>query len=160
MSLATTDLSDAHPSAVQAADPIFRDYGGRRAFHGPMTTLKLFEDNALVRRALEEPGSGRVLVIDGGGSMRCALLGDQLAELAVRHEWAGVVVFGCIRDSEAIGQLPLGVKALATHPLKSIKRGEGQRDLPVRFAGVTFRPGAWLYADADGLLVSDEALPG
>lgn len=160
MSLATTDLSDAHPSAVQAADPIFRDYGGRRAFHGPMTTLKLFEDNALVRTALEEPGSGRVLVIDGGGSMRCALLGDQLAELAVRHEWAGVVVFGCIRDSEAIGQLPLGVKALATHPLKSIKRGEGQRDLPVRFAGVTFRPGAWLYADADGLLVSDEALPG
>ncbi|HXF08041.1 MAG TPA: ribonuclease E activity regulator RraA [Candidatus Acidoferrales bacterium] len=160
MSLATTDLSDAHPSAVQAADPIFRDYGGRRAFHGPMTTLKLFEDNALVRTALEEPGSGRVLVIDGGGSMRCALLGDQLAELAVRHEWAGVVVFGCIRDSEAIGQLPLGVKALATHPLKSIKRGEGQRDLPVRFAGVTFRPGAWLYADADGLLISDEALPG
>ncbi|MFZ5534407.1 MAG: ribonuclease E activity regulator RraA [Pseudomonadota bacterium] len=160
MSLATTDLSDAHPSAVQAADPIFRDYGGRRAFHGPMTTLKLFEDNALVRRALEEPGSGRVLVIDGGGSMRCALLGDQLAELAVRHEWAGVVVFGCIRDSEAIGQLPLGVKALATHPLKSIKRGEGQRDLSVRFAGVTFRPGAWLYADADGLLISDEALPG
>lgn len=92
--------------------------------------------------------------------MRCALLGDQLAELAVRHAWAGVVVYGCIRDSAAIGQLPLGVKALATHPLKSIKRGEGQRDLPVRFAGVTFRPGAWLYADGDGLLVSDEALPG
>lgn len=141
MSLATTDLSDAHPTAVQAADPIFRDYGGRRAFHGPITTLKLFEDNALVRSALETAGEGRVLVVDGGGSMRCALLGDQLAELAVRHAWAGVVVYGCIRDSEAIGQLALGVKALATHPLKSIKRGEGQRDLPVRFAGVTFRPG-------------------
>jgi regulator of ribonuclease activity A len=160
MSLATTDLSDAHPTAVQAADPIFRDYGGRRAFHGPITTLKLFEDNALVRSALETAGEGRVLVVDGGGSMRCALLGDQLAELAVRHAWAGVVVYGCIRDSEAIGQLALGVKALATHPLKSIKRGEGQRDLPVRFAGVTFRPGAWLYADADGLIVSDQALPG
>ena len=160
MSLATTDLSDAHPAAVQAADPIFRDFGGQRAFHGPITTLKLFEDNALVRSALETPGEGRVLVVDGGGSLRCALLGDQLAELAVRHAWAGVVVYGCIRDSEAIGQLRLGVKALATHPLKSIKRGEGQRDLPVHFAGVTFRPGAWLYADADGLLVSDEALPG
>lgn len=160
MSLATTDLSDAHPTAVQAADPIFRDYGGRRAFHGPITTLKLFEDNALVRSALETAGEGRVLVVDGGGSMRCALLGDQLAELAVRHAWAGVVVYGCIRDSEVIGQLDLGVKALATHPLKSIKRGEGQRDLPVRFAGVTFRPGAWLYADADGLIVSDQALPG
>jgi regulator of ribonuclease activity A len=160
MSLATTDLSDAHPAAVQVADPIFRDYGGRSAFHGPIATLKLFEDNALVRMALEGPGNGRVLVIDGGGSMRCALLGDQLAELAVRHEWVGVVVYGCIRDSEAIGRLPLGVKALATHPLKSIKRGEGQRDLPVRFAGVTFRPRAWLYADGDGLLVSDEALPG
>lgn len=157
MSVATTDLSDAHPD-VQVAEPIFRDFGGRRAFHGPMTTLKLFEDNALVRTALEGPGNGRVLVIDGGGSMRCALLGDQLAELAVRHEWAGVVVFGCIRDSEAIGRLPLGVKALATHPLKSIKRGEGQRDLPVRFAGVTFRPGAWLYADADGVILSDRAL--
>ena len=159
MSLATTDLSDAHPAAVRAADPIFRDYGGQRTFHGPITTLKLFEDNALVRSALETPGEGRVLVVDGGGSLRCALLGDQLAELAVRHAWAGVVVYGCIRDSEAIGLLPLGVKALATHPLKSIKRGEGQRDLPVHFAGVTFRPGAWLYADADGLLVSDEALP-
>ena len=157
MSVATTDLSDAHPD-VQVAEPIFRDFGGRRAFHGPMTTLKLFEDNALVRTALEGPGNGRVLVIDGGGSMRCALLGDQLAELAVRHEWSGVVVFGCIRDSEAIGRLPLGVKALATHPLKSIKRGEGQRDLPVRFAGVTFRPGAWLYADADGVILSDRAL--
>lgn len=157
MSVATTDLSDAHPD-VQVAEPIFRDFGGRRAFHGPMTTLKLFEDNALVRTALEGPGNGRVLVIDGGGSMRCALLGDQLAELAVRHEWAGVVVFGCIRDSEAIGRLQLGVKALATHPLKSIKRGEGQRDLPVRFAGVTFRPGAWLYADADGVILSDRAL--
>ena len=113
MSLATTDLSDAHPTAVQAADPIFRDYGGRRAFHGPITTLKLFEDNALVRSALETPGEGRVLVVDGGGSLRCALLGDQLAELAVRHAWAGVVVYGCIRDSEAIGLLPLGVKALS-----------------------------------------------
>ena len=136
----------------------FRDFGGQRAFHGAIATVKLFEDNALVRSILETPGAGRVLVVDGGGSMRCALLGDQLAELAVRNGWAGVVVHGCIRDSEAIGQLPLGVKALATHPLKSIKRGEGQREIPVRFAGVQFRPGAWLYADGDGLIVSEQPL--
>ncbi|TFZ83524.1 ribonuclease E activity regulator RraA [Candidatus Macondimonas diazotrophica] len=155
MSYATTDLTDAHPEAFQVAEPIFRDFGGRLAFHGPMVTLKLFEDNALVRGTLETPGEGRVLVVDGGGSLRCALLGDQLAELAVRNAWAGVVVYGCIRDSEAIGGLPLGVKALATHPVKSIKRGEGQRDIPVRFAGIQFRPGAWLYADGDGLILSD-----
>ena len=155
MSYATTDLTDAHPEAFQVAEPIFRDFGGRLAFHGPMVTLKLFEDNALVRGTLETPGEGRVLVVDGGGSLRCALLGDQLAELAVRNTWAGVVVYGCIRDSEAIGGLPLGVKALARHPVKSIKRGEGQRDIPVRFAGIQFRPGAWLYADGDGLILSD-----
>ena len=158
MSYATTDLSDAHPDAIQVAEPMFRDFGGQRAFHGAIATVKLFEDNALVRSILETPGAGRVLVVDGGGSMRCALLGDQLAELAVRNGWAGVVVHGCIRDSEAIGQLPLGVKALATHPLKSIKRGEGQREIPVRFAGVHFRPGAWLYADGDGLIVSEHPL--
>ncbi|MGB2942606.1 MAG: ribonuclease E activity regulator RraA [Candidatus Macondimonas sp.] len=158
MSHATTDLSDAHPDAIQVAEPMFRDFGGQRAFHGAIATVKLFEDNALVRSILETPGAERVLVVDGGGSMRCALLGDQLAELAVRNGWAGVVVYGCIRDSEAIGQLPLGVKALATHPLKSIKRGEGQREIPVRFAGVHFRPGAWLYADGDGLIVSEHPL--
>jgi len=157
MSHATTDLSDAHPEA-QVCDPVFRDFGGKPAFHGPIQTLKIFEDNALVRSILETPGAGRVLVVDGGGSMRCALLGDQLAELAVRNAWAGVVVYGCIRDSEAIARLPLGVKALATHPLKSIKRGEGQREIPVRFAGVWFRPGAWLYADGDGLIVSEQPL--
>ena len=158
MSHATTDLSDAHPDAIQVAEPMFRDFGGQRAFHGAIATVKLFEDNALVRSILETPGAERVLVVDGGGSMRCALLGDQLAELAVRNGWAGGVVYGCIRDSEAIGQLPLGVKALATHPLKSIKRGEGQREIPVRFAGVHFRPGAWLYADGDGLIVSEHPL--
>lgn len=158
MSHATTDLSDAHPDAIQVAEPMFRDFGGQRAFHGAIATVKLFEDNALVRSILETPGAERVLVVDGGGSMRCALLGDQLAELAVRNGWAGVVVYGCIRDSEAIGQLPLGVKALATHPLKSIKRGEGQREIPVRFAGVHFRPGTWLYADGDGLIVSEHPL--
>src|SRR5580692_3709334 len=108
MSFATTDLSDAYPQ-IPACDPIFRDYGGHLEFHGPITTLRLFEDNSLVRKALEGPGEGRVLVVDGGGSLRCALLGDQLAELAVKNGWAGVVVYGCIRDSEAIGEMDLGV---------------------------------------------------
>jgi len=160
MSLATTDLSDAHPDKVQVTAPGFRDFGARVAFHGQIVTLKIFEDNSLVRQILGEPGKSRVLVVDGGGSMRCALLGDQLAQLAVDNGWAGVVVYGCIRDSAIIGKLPLGVKALATHPLKSHKRGEGQRDLPVTFAGVTFRPGDMLYADEDGMLTSVTILEG
>ncbi|MDY6942739.1 MAG: ribonuclease E activity regulator RraA [Pseudomonadota bacterium] len=158
MSLATTDLCDAYSDQLQVVEPLFRDFGGRVHFHGAIATLKVFEDNSLVRRALETPGEERVLVVDGGGSLRCALLGDQLGELAVENGWAGIVVYGCIRDSDAIGQLDLGVKAITTHPLKSVKRGGGQENIDVRFLGVTFRPGAWLYADADGIVVSDGAL--
>jgi regulator of ribonuclease activity A len=168
----TTDLCDAlfeqRPNATGAADfatralplavvdPIFRDYGGRRAFAGPIRTLKVFEDNVLVRDALSERGDGRVLVVDGGGSLRCALLGDQLAALGVENDWSGIVVFGCIRDSAAIATMDLGVKALATHPLKSVKKGAGDRDIPVTFGGVTFLPGSWLYADEDGIVVTAE----
>lgn len=154
----TTDLCDQHGDAVRVARPVFRDYGGRRAFHGPIATVVAPEDNSLVRAALEEPGQGRVLVVDGGGSEKVALLGDLLAELAVKHGWAGVVVNGCIRDSEAVGQLPLGVKALGTCPRKSEKKGRGSRDVPVSFAGLTFAPGEWLYADGDGLIVSSVSL--
>jgi regulator of ribonuclease activity A len=121
-------------------------------------TVKVFEDNSLVRSALEESGEGRILVVDGGGSMRCALLGDQLAELAEENDWAGVIVNGCIRDSAAIAEIPIGVKAIGVHPLKSVKRGVGERDIPVRFAGVTFLPGHYIYADEDGLLVSEKPL--
>ena len=127
-------------------------------FCGPIVTLKVFEDNSLVRAVLEEPGDNRVLVVDGGGSMRCALLGDQLAELAEENDWAGVVVNGCIRDSAAISEIEVGVKALGVHPLKSVKRGIGERDIPVRFAGVNFIPGHHLYADEDGLIVSEKPL--
>jgi regulator of ribonuclease activity A len=154
MSTATTDLSDAHPQA-QVCDPIFHDFGGKKAFHGPIATLKVFEDNALVRTALEEKGDGRVLVVDGGGSRRCALLGGNLAQLAVKNGWAGVVVYGCVRDSVEIASLPVGVKALAVHPRKSAKGlHSAQRDRPVSFAGVTFRSGEWLYADPDGIIIS------
>lgn len=155
---ATTDLCDVYSDALQVAEPIFRDYGGVRAFYGTAVTLKLFEDNSLVREALGEPGDGRVLVIDGGGSKRCALLGDQLAELAVQNHWRGVIVYGCIRDSARIAQLPLGVKALGVHPLKSVKRGEGQRNLALRFAGIVIHPDDMLYADEDGVVVSSKPL--
>ncbi|MBV2234935.1 MAG: ribonuclease E activity regulator RraA [Sterolibacterium sp.] len=162
-SWATTDLLDAHEhllptGQLQVAAPLLRAYGGQAAFSGPIATLKLFEDNALVRTTLSQAGQGRVLVVDGGGSLRCALLGDQLAELAVNNHWAGVVVYGCIRDSRAIAGMALGVLALATHPLKSIKRNTGESALPVSFAGVRFTPGEFLYADEDGLIVSQTAL--
>ena len=140
------------------AAPLFRDFGGRDAFAGPISTLKVFEDNALVRSALEEPGQGRVLVVDGGGSLRTALVGGNLAVLAAKNGWDGVLVYGCIRDSAEIAVVDVGVKALAAMPLKSAKRGWGERDVPVTFAGVTFQPGAWLYADRDGVIVADGEL--
>ncbi|MFN8317008.1 MAG: ribonuclease E activity regulator RraA [Chitinophagales bacterium] len=158
MSLKTTDLSDLHPKKVQAAESLFRDFGGRKMFHGEIVTLKLFEDNSFVRKVLEQNGEGKVLVIDGGGSLRCALLGDQLGELAVKNKWNGVLVFGCVRDSEALSQLDLGIKALNTHPLKTEKRNEGQENIAVRFAGLDFVPGTFIYADEDGVLVTTEKL--
>ncbi|MDD2407282.1 MAG: ribonuclease E activity regulator RraA [Tepidiphilus sp.] len=158
MDFHTADLCDAHEDRVRVLAPMLRSYGGARAAGGPVRTLKIFEDNALVREMLAEPGQGAMLVIDGGGSLRRALLGDNLAELAVKNGWAGVIVYGCIRDSAAIGQLPLGVWALATHPQKTVKRGEGQRDVPVSFGGVTFAPGMFAYADEDGVIVSDAPL--
>lgn len=158
MDLLTTDLCDAHEGKVRVVAPMFRSYGGRKAFCGPLATLKLFEDNGLVRKALESAGNGRVLVIDGGGSLRRALVGDQLAALGVKNGWAGIVVYGCIRDSRAIGGMDLGVFALATHPQKTLKKNEGDADVPVTFGGVTFTPGEWLYADEDGVIVSAAAL--
>lgn len=158
MSLKTTDLSDLHPKKVQAAESLFRDFGGRKMFHGEIVTLKIFEDNSFVRKVLEQNGEGKVLVIDGGGSLRCALLGDQLGELAVKNKWNGVLVFGCVRDSEALSQLDLGIKALNTHPLKTEKRNEGQENIAVRFAGLDFVPGTFIYADEDGVLVTTEKL--
>lgn len=158
MDFLTTDLVDAHEDAVRVLDPMLRHFGGATRFCGPIATVKLFEDNSLVRAALSEPGDGRVLVVDGGGSLRCALLGDMLGELAVQNGWAGVVVYGCVRDSVALARLPLGVCALATHPKKSQKRGEGQSGLTLRFCGVDFVPGHWLYADEDGALLADRPL--
>ncbi len=158
MSFLTTDLYDANEGKVAVLQPMLKSYGGKPRFAGQIVTLKLYEDNTLVREVLGEAGAGKVLVVDGGGSLRCALLGDQIAELAVKNQWEGVVIYGCIRDSVAIAALPLGVRALDTNPKKSVKRNEGTRDLVLNFGGVDFTPGHWLYADEDGVLVSPTAL--
>mmetsp|Transcript_48115 Transcript_48115/g.154190 ORF Transcript_48115/g.154190 Transcript_48115/m.154190 type:complete len:209 (+) Transcript_48115:54-680(+) len=167
----TADLCDVHhPENVdETLDPkdkkvqimapgLLRDYGGVIRFSGPASTVKCFENNPLVRQALGEPGRGRVLVVDGGASMRCALLGDNLAAMGVANGWSGVIVNGCIRDSRDIGSMGIGVKAISTHPLKSSKRDPGHREVPVGFGGVTIRPGDWVHCDEDGVLVAPEEL--
>jgi regulator of ribonuclease activity A len=162
MTFKTPDLCDEFEgelgSAVRVVAPMFQTYGGRKSFSGQIVTLKVFEDNSLVREAFGEDGKGKVLVIDGGGSLRCALVGDQLAILAQSKGWEGVVVYGCIRDSGDINGIDIGVRALNTHPQKSIKKGVGDKNLAVTFGGVTFKPGEFLYADEDGVLVSSKAL--
>ena len=158
MRFKTADLCDAHSDTLQVAEPGFRDYGGHSRFYGQIVTLKLFEDNSLVRDTLALPGHGKVLVVDGGGSRRCALLGDMLAAKALENSWSGILVNGCIRDSAEIANMALGVKALDTHPLKSIKRGFGETNLQLHFAGVSFNPGDSLYADEDGVILSPEPL--
>ena len=158
MPFKTADLCDDHGDRLQIAEPGFSSYGGKPRFHGEIVTLKLFEDNSLVREAVGSAGDGKVLVVDGGGSLRCALLGDLLAARAVENGWSGLLINGCIRDSADIARMPLGVRALATHPLKSVKRGVGETNVPVRFAGVTFRPGDTLYADEDGIVISGSDL--
>ena len=155
---ATADLYDTHGEALRVLAPIFRDYGGLRTFAGEVVTLKVYEDNSLVRAALEEAGHGRVLVVDGGGSLRCALVGDNLAELGHKNGWAGIVVYGCIRDSAPIGALAIGVKALATNPRKSVKKGEGERNVTLRLAEVVIEPGDYLYADVDGVVLAKAKL--
>jgi regulator of ribonuclease activity A len=155
---ATTDLCDAHPDKLQVCEPVFSAYGRRRAFAGPVSTVRCFEDNSLVKEAVESPGHGRVLVVDGGGSKRRALFGGNLGAAAVRNGWSGVIIHGCIRDVAELEPLELGIRALGTMPLRSEKRGEGERDVPVRFAGVTFRPGDHVYVDEDGVVVSATSL--
>lgn len=162
MSFKTPDLCDQYEAdlgkTVRVVAPMFQRYGGRTGFAGQIVTLKLFEDNSLVREAFAGDGKGKVLVVDGGGSQRCALVGDQLAILANRNGWEGVVVYGCIRDSGDINGIDIGVRALNTHPQKTQKKGVGERDVAVTFGGVTFNPGEYLYADEDGILVADRPL--
>ncbi|MES2264209.1 MAG: ribonuclease E activity regulator RraA [Pseudomonadota bacterium] len=163
MSFATTDLCDDNMSLLDdgrlaVLPPVFRHFGKHVQFSGRVSTLKVFEDNALVRATLETPGNGNVLVIDGGGSLRRALVGGQLGLLAQDNGWAGIVVDGCIRDSEEINACEIGVRALATHPQKSAKKGAGERNVRVHIGGVPVNPGDWIYADADGVLVAQQKL--
>jgi regulator of ribonuclease activity A len=154
----TADLCDEFGSLVRVAEPLFKDYGGLGSFCGPLATVRVFEDNVLVREALEEEGGGQVLVVDGGGSTRCALIGDKLARMAHEHGWAGIVVNGGVRDSAELAGVPVGVKALHAVPRRSGKERVGDRDVPVSFAGISFEPGEYLYADADGIVVAERAL--
>ncbi|WP_024673682.1 ribonuclease E activity regulator RraA [Pseudomonas syringae] len=154
----TPDLCDAYPEQVQVVEPMFSNFGGRDSFGGQVVTLKCFEDNSLVKEQVELDGKGKVLVVDGGGSLRCALLGDMLAEKAAHNGWEGLVIYGCVRDVDMLAQTDLGVQALASYPKRSEKRGVGQLDLPVTFGGVTFRPGEYLYADNNGVIISPSPL--
>ena len=156
--LRTADLVDAHESSLRCCEVQFRQFGGVARFGGPVRTIKSFEDNTLIKQALSEPGEGAVLVVDGGGSLRCSLLGDYIAGLGVKNGWAGLVLWGAVRDTMALAQLAIGVKALGANPLRSTKTGSGQQDVAVAFGGIAFRPNDWLYSDEDGIVVSDHRL--
>ncbi|MCW8127208.1 ribonuclease E activity regulator RraA [Microbulbifer halophilus] len=158
MSISTPDLCDEYTDLVQVVEPMFVNYGGREAFGGQIVTIKCFEDNSLVRELVAERGSGKVLVVDAGASMRRACLGDQLAEKACANGWEGILMYGCIRDVDQIYELQLGVQALGSHPMKTDKKGIGEREIAVTFGGVTFRPGEYLYADNNGAIVSPRPL--
>jgi regulator of ribonuclease activity A len=154
----TPDLCDRFGDRLQVAEPRFHDYGGRAAFAGEIETLRVFEDNALVRQVLETPGRGRVLVVDGGGSLRSALVGGNLAALAAHNDWRGIVVHGAVRDAAELGAANTGIRALALSPRRSGKTGAGERGVAVSFAGVRFTPGHYLWADADGIVVAERDL--
>lgn len=152
------ELCDRYPDDVRILEPMLGNFGGRERFFGQIVTIKAFEDNSLVREQVAQPGEGRVLVVDGGGSMRRAMLGDMLAEKASKNGWAGIIIYGCIRDVNAIADLDIGVQALGAHPLKTDKKGVGELNVPVRFGGVDFVPGEYCYADNNGVLVSYKPL--
>ena len=161
--ISTPDLCDAYEEQIAIGkigilDAIFNNYGGLDSFHGEVITIKCFEDNSIVKQLVDTPGNGRVIVMDGGGSLRRAILGDMLAEKAASNGWAGLVINGCIRDCDEIAATQLGVKALNTHPMKTDKRGLGDLNVDVSFAGQTIRTGNWIYSDNNGILVSENEL--
>jgi regulator of ribonuclease activity A len=153
MTIATADLYDERGDALDSLSLPLLDLGGRVAFDGPIRTVRCHRDNALVKQVLATPGGGAVLIVDGGGSLESALVGDLIAASAVENGWAGVIVNGAIRDRAAMASLPLGVKALGSNPRKSAKDGVGEIDVPITIAGVAFTPGRHVWADADGVLV-------
>ena len=160
MTIKTADLCDEHERDLQVAEPVFRHFGGKRVFAGRIVTVKVHEDNKLVRGELEKNGAGNVLVVDGGGSLRSALVGDKIAQLAVDNRWEGLIVYGCIRDSAEMSNIALGVIALASNPVRPKKNGFGEAGIAVRFAGVVFNPGHYVYADEDGIVAAAKKFDG
>lgn len=158
MTRSICDLADDHPELARIAEPVFRDFGMKRRFSGQIATLRCLDDNMLLRRTLSTAGNGRVMVVDGGGSLRRALVGDKLAGLMIDNHWAGIVVNGAARDVEHLCEMPVAVRALNICPAKPGQSGTGEQNVELNFAGVTFRPGEWLYADENGLIVSAEPL--
>ncbi len=158
MTFKTADLCDEHEGRVQVVLPGLNNYGGKTRFHGPMVTIRSLNDNSRVREQLTEAGEGRVLVIDNQASMSCAMLGDMMATRLIENGWSGVVINGCLRDSVDVGAMEIGIKALATNPLRSVKEDRGETNVEVEFLGAIFRPGEYLYSDEDGILLSPTAL--
>lgn len=154
----TPDLCDEYPDLVTVVEPMFSNYGLRESFGGEIITVKCHEDNSKVKELVDTDGKGKVMVVDGGGSMRNALLGDMLAEKASKNGWEGIIIYGCIRDVDVIMETDLGVQALGTVPLKTDKRGLGDVNVPVKFGGVVFTPGQFVYADNNGVIVSPQKL--
>jgi regulator of ribonuclease activity A len=158
MNYSTPDLCDAYPDLVHVAEPLFGNYGGRSSFGGEIVTAKCFEDNSVVKEAAGKPGHGKVLVVDGEGSLRRALLGDLIAETAAGNGWEGIIIYGAIRDVDPISEIDIGVKALGSIPLKTERKGVGDVGIPVTFAGVTFKPGEFVYSDSTGIIVAPKPL--
>lgn len=154
----TSALCDTYIDMVDVVEPLFANFGGRSSFGGKVSTVKCFEDNALIREMLEEPGEGRVLLVDGGGSLRRALIDAELAELALANNWEGLVINGCVREVDVLEDLEIGIHALAAIPVGADEKGQGETEVPVNFGGVTFLPEDWLYADATGIILSPEQL--
>lgn len=159
MSFSVPDICDEYLPQLQILEPLFRPYGGKLEFSGEVVTIKCFEDNSLVKQNLATNGAGKVMVVDGGGSLRCALLGDLLGAMAAKNGWQGLVIYGCVRDVEILKDIDIGVNALNSYPKKSEKRGAGELNVPVHFAGVSFEPGQYLYADENGMVVAPGKLP-
>ena len=158
MNFTVPDICDDFLSELQILEPLFTEFGGKEKFSGEIVTIKCFEDNSFVKQTLATDGHGKVLVVDGGGSLRCALLGDMLGAMAAKNGWQGVLVNGCVRDVEILKDIDIGVRALSAYPLKSEKRNEGQFNIALHFACADFKPGQYLYADENGIVVAGAKL--
>lgn len=158
MSFKTTDICDDHASEVQVCKESFQSYGKRKSFAGPISTVKVLEDNILIIEALESIPTGNVLIVDGEGSNNCAVLGDRLAGIAEKRGLAGIIIYGFVRDTVDLGNIDVGILALGSNPLRSGKEGKGERDIPVTFGDVKWKPGHYVYADEDGVIVAERKL--